>query len=82
MKFSDELRADCTPEQAEALIRYDHQVVTVDGRRGVMLTYHWMLEGKPARELIVVFQYADAHPPAPPDIQGIIDKLMFKSKEE
>lgn len=70
----------CTREQAEQLARYDHHVVNVNDRPGVMLTYEWM----PVEEntgpfvLTVVFQYAEKHPRAPEEIQRIVDKLSFQ----
>ena len=59
---------------------YDHHVVLVDGRPGVMLTYEWM----PVEEhsgpfvLTVVFHYAENHPPAPPEIQAVVNALRFQ----
>lgn len=73
-----ERQALCTPEQVEQLIRYDHHRVNVGGRPGVMLTYHWMSEDAAEPFMLhVVFQYAEKHPPAPPEIQAIIDQLRF-----
>ena len=70
----------CTREQAEQLVRYDHHVVNVNDRLGVMLTYEWM----PVEEhtgpfvLTVIFQYAEKHPTAPEEIQSIVDGLRFQ----
>lgn len=72
--------AICTPQQAEQLANYDHHVVHVNGRPGVMLTYAWM----PVEEhtdpfvLTVVFHYAEKHPSAPKEIQSIVDGLQFQ----
>ena len=72
--------AICTREQAEQLMNYDHHVVSVNGRAGVMLTYEWM----PLEEhtgpfvLTVVFHHAEKHPPAPENIQAIVDGLRFQ----
>ena len=68
----DQAIAICTRQQAEQLVDYDHHRVTVLGRAGVLLTYEWM----PIEEhvgpfvLTVVFHHADAHPPAPDEIQA------------
>jgi hypothetical protein len=76
----DQAVALCTREQAEQLVNYDHHVVQVNGRAGVMLTYEWM----PVEEhtgpflLTVVFHYAEKHPPAPKEIQAIVDRLSFQ----
>jgi hypothetical protein len=76
----DQAVAICTREQAEALAAYDHHVVQVNGRPGVMLTYAWM----PVEEhsgpfvLTVVFHYAEKHPAAPEEIQSIVDGLNFQ----
>jgi hypothetical protein len=72
--------AICTREQAEQLARYDHHVVHVDGRPGVMLTYEWM----PVEEhtgpfiLTVVFHHAEKHRPAPEAVQSIVNGLNFQ----
>ena len=72
--------AICTREQAEQLMNYEHHVVDVNGRAGVMLTYEWM----PLEEhtgpfvLTVVFHHAEKHPPAPENIQAIVDGLRFQ----
>jgi hypothetical protein len=72
--------AVCTREQAEQLVRYDHHVVSVHNRPGVILTYEWM----PVEDhygpfiLTVVFQHAEKHPPAPHEIQSIVDGLTFQ----
>lgn len=76
----DQAVAVCSREQAEQLADYDHHVVQVDGRDGVMLTYEWM----PVEEhsgpflLTVVFRHVHGHPPAPAAIQSIVDGLRFQ----
>lgn len=72
--------AICTRDQAVQIVNYDHHRVRVDGRLAVMLTYHWMpLEDTPEPlTLRAVFQYADKHPAAPPEVQAIIDQLHFE----
>ena len=76
----DQAAALCTREQAERLAMYDHHVVQVGGRDGVMLTYEWM----PVEEhrgpflLTVVFHRVQGHPPAPPEVQSIVDGLHFR----
>ena len=49
------------------------------GKLAVMLTYHWqpVVEAPEPLLLRVVFQYAGAHPPAPAEIQAIINELDF-----
>lgn len=72
--------AICTREQAEQLVAYDHHIVRVDDRPGVMLTYEWM----PLEEhsgpfvLTVVFHHVEKHPRAPEAIQTIVDELTFQ----
>ena len=72
--------AICPREQAEQLAPYDHHVVNVNGRPGVMLTYEWM----PVEEhtgpfiLTVVFHHAEKHPRAPEAVQSIVDGLHFQ----
>ena len=78
--YPNQATAICTREQAQQLVTYDHHVVQVNGRPGVMLTYEWM----PVEEhegpfvLTVVFHYAEKHPPAPEEIQFIVDGLRFQ----
>jgi hypothetical protein len=76
----DQAVAICTTDQAEQLVNYDHHRINVSGRAGVLLTDEWM----PVEEhigpfvLTVVFHHADAHPPAPDEIQAIVDRLKFQ----
>ena len=72
--------AICTPEQAEQLVNYDHHVVRVKGRPGVMLTYEWMPVAEHAGPFVltVVFQHVKKHPRAPQGIQSIVDGLHFQ----
>jgi hypothetical protein len=78
--YPNQAVAVCTRTQAEQLVKYDHHVVEVDGRPGVMLTYEWM----PVEEhtgpfvLTVIFQHAEKHPRAPQAIQSIVDELTFQ----
>jgi hypothetical protein len=78
--YPDQAAAICTREQAEQLVNYDHHVVLVSGRPGVLLTAEWM----PVEEhvgpfvLTVVFRHAEKHPPAPGSIQAVIDELKFQ----
>ena len=45
-----------------------------------MLTYEWMPLEEHTRPFVltVVFQYAEKHPPAPDEIQAIVDGLSFQ----
>jgi hypothetical protein len=80
--YPNQAVAICTREQAEQLVNYDHHVVLVDGRLGVMLTYRetWI----PVEEqtgpfvLTVVFHHAEKHPRAPEAIQAVVDELKFQ----
>jgi hypothetical protein len=67
----------CTPEQAAQLLPYDHHTVRIGGRLGVMLTYPWMTRepSSDSQLLTIVFAHAEAHPPVPPQIQAIVDRL-------
>jgi hypothetical protein len=78
--YPNQAIAICMREQAQQLVNYDHHVVHVNGRDGVMLTYEWM----PVEEhtgpfiLTVVFHHAEKHPRAPEEIQSIVDGLKFQ----
>ena len=78
--YPNQAVAICTRPQAEQLVEYDHHVVEVNGRPGVMLTYEWM----PVEEhtgpflLTIVFHHAEKHPRAPQAIQAIVDELTFR----
>lgn len=78
--YPDQAVAVCSRAQAEQLVAYDHHVVRVHGRPGVMLTYEWMPLEEPAGPflLTVVFHHADKHPPAPQEIQSLVDELTFQ----
>ena len=70
----------CTREQAEILVNFDHHVVHVNGRPGVMLTDEWMPVEQHSGPFVltVVFHYAEKHPRAPEEIQTIVDGLSFQ----
>ena len=78
--YPNQAVAICTREQAEQLVNYDHHVVRVNGRDGVLLTFNWM----PLEEhtgpfvLTVVFHHAEKHPRAPAEIQSLVDGLTFQ----
>jgi hypothetical protein len=78
--YPNQAIAICAREQAEQLVNYDHHVVHLNGRAGVMLTYKWM----PIEEhtgpfvLTVVFHHAEKHPRAPQEIQSLVDGLQFQ----
>jgi hypothetical protein len=78
--YPDRAIAICTREQAEQLVNYDHHVVSVHERAGVMLTSEWL----PVEEhtgpfvLTVVFHHTEKHPHAPGKIQSIVDGLGFQ----
>lgn len=78
--YPNQAVAICTREQAEQLVRYDHHVIHVGGRPGVMLTYEWM----PVEQhigpfvLTVVFHHTEKHPRAPESIQSIVEELAFQ----
>ena len=78
--YPNQAVAVCSREQAEQLVKYDHHVVLVNDRPGVMLTYEWM----PVEEhmgpfvLTVVFHHVEKHPRAPEAIQSVVDELEFQ----
>jgi hypothetical protein len=78
--YPNQATALCTREQAGQLVQYDHHVVEINGRAGVLLTYTWM----PVEEhvgpfvLTVVFHHAEKHPRAPKAAQSIVDTLTFQ----
>jgi hypothetical protein len=78
--YPNQAVAICSREQAEQLVNYDHHVVQVNRRPGVMLTQDWV----PVEEhsgpfvLTVVFHHAEKHPGAPEKIQSLVDKLNFQ----
>ena len=80
--YPNQAVAICTREQAEQLVDYDHHVIRVEGRAGVMLTYPWM----PIQEqsgpfvLTVVFHHAEKHPRAPEAVQAVVDELKFQMR--
>ena len=78
--YPNQAIAICTREQAEQLVNFDHHVVHVNDRPGVLLTYEWMSveEHTGPFVLTVVFHHAEKHPRAPEAIQGIVDTLRFQ----
>ncbi len=78
--YPNQAVAICTRAQAEQLVKYDHHVVKVNSRAGVMLTYEWMPIEEHAGPfiLIVVFHHVEKHPRAPQAIQSIVDELTFQ----
>jgi hypothetical protein len=81
LNVDEQLFAACTCEQAEQLVGYDHHRVWVEGRAGILLTYHWMpLEEatEPLLLKVVFHKSASQHPAAPPDIQRLINQVQFR----
>ncbi len=74
--------APVSHEQAARLVNYDHHRVRVGTKLGVLLTYHWLPLEDVAEPLAltVVFPPVSvvlAHPPAPEQIQTLIDQLPW-----
>ena len=78
--YPNQAIAICTREQAEQLVKYDHHVVEVSDRPGVMLTYEWTpMENHTAPFILtVVFHHTEKHPRAPQEIQSLVDGLRFQ----
>jgi hypothetical protein len=80
--YPNQAVAICTREQVQQLVNYDHHVVEVNGRAGVLLTYRaaWMPIEEHAGPflLTIVFHHAEQHPRAPEEIQSIVDDLKFQ----
>ena len=73
----------CSREIAAILVRYDHHTVWLQGRQALLLTYHWSTapladQAEPFR-FTVSFTFARGHPPAPADIQAVVDGLGLRS---
>jgi hypothetical protein len=91
---SIQVAAICTRTQGEVLVRYDHHRVKVENRWGILITYPWMPLEEAQEPLMakVIFNPAPKHnfspdqiralvfkhPLAPPEVQEIIDQLLFK----
>ncbi len=87
------MQASCDRRQAGLLVQFDHHLVVVQNRWGILITYPWMpVEAAPEPLMAtVVFNPAPGylpseaqvraairkHPVAPPEIQTIIDRLDF-----
>lgn len=78
--YPDQAIAICTREQAGQLVDYDHHLVNVNSRMGVMLTYGWMPVEEQAGPFVltVLFHHVEKHPRAPERIQAIVDGLRFQ----
>jgi hypothetical protein len=77
--YPNQAIAICTREQAQLLVDYDHHIVQINGRPGVMLTYEWMPVEEHAGPFVltVIFHHAEKHPRAPEAIQSLVDELHF-----
>jgi hypothetical protein len=84
-KYPDERARAYAPAAVRPLLRhYDHHVVRVDRRAALLLTYHWDIAeqtehfaGDPLWPFDVSFTFPAGHPPAPADVQAIVDSLAF-----
>ena len=66
----------CGREMLSTLIHHDHHTVRVDGRTGVLLTFHLMLQVASDRNLVVVvFDQVEGHPVAPMLVQQAVDRI-------
>lgn len=73
------LVADCAPADVERLRARDHHVVTLNGRRALLLSYHLWSEPPPATpRVFLLFGYTDGHPRAPDDVQRTVERLTFR----
>jgi hypothetical protein len=72
----------CSREIGALLLRYDHHVVWIGGRRALLLTYSWAGEPLSAQteplKFEVSFTYARGHPAAPPAVQVVVDGITFR----
>jgi hypothetical protein len=75
------LVADCAADAVERFRRMDHHVVRVNGRRGLLITYHlwWEEPPMPPPRVYVLFQHVAGHPTAPDDLQRAVEALAFRS---
>ena len=73
------LVADFPAAEVERFRALDHHVVSVGGRRGLLITYHLWSESlaSPPR-VYVLFQHVAGHPAAPEDLQRAVDALTFR----
>ncbi|NKB33920.1 MAG: hypothetical protein GKR91_12550 [Pseudomonadales bacterium] len=71
--------------QAKRLIEFDHFIIRIEDKDGVMLTYPWMEEGLSSSNepfvLRVVFEHVAGHPTAPSEIQELVDQLKFVTND-
>ena|SRR5689334_1594419 len=72
--------AECSATDADLLADYDHHVIRVEGRRGVLITYHFRGSRQSTQRphLQVSFAHPDGHPDAPATVQAIVDLLAFR----
>jgi hypothetical protein len=80
--YADERwQAKCPPDAVPLLRRCDHHTVWIAGRVALLLTYQWDHEAAAqailARTVTVSFTYPAGHPPAPAEVQAVVDQLTF-----
>jgi hypothetical protein len=80
--YPNQAVAICTREQAQQLVNYDHHMLEVSGRLGVMLTYGWIPIKEHASPFVLtaVFRHAEEHPRAPQEIQSLAYRLTFQMR--
>lgn len=71
--------AACPAAEAALLLKYDHHVIWLDGRRALLLTQPWA-ERDPAMPLRceASFRFADGHPQSPSDVQTVVASLQWE----
>lgn len=73
--------AYCDRDMRKRILPYDHYVVEVEGRLGVLFTYHWYMETPTYRNLlIVVFEHVEQYPFAPEELQLAMKALNWRSQ--
>lgn len=74
--------ADCSRAIAAALLPFDHHLVRVAGRGGVLITYPWraapLAEQPEPFRVQISFATDRGHLPAPPHVQALIDGLTLR----
>lgn len=71
----------CNRTMREMILNYDHHVVEIRGRKGLLFTFHLKLELPAERNLVVVvFDHVEQYAPASAEMQQIINRIAWRIK--
>jgi hypothetical protein len=71
----------CKKRELYELLQFDHHVVEINCKKGVLITYHLMMNltnKNENYEIIVVHANVNTHPTAPDNVKQIVNNIKWE----